>query len=518
MASVKICDGRTVVYQYDTGVSIELCDCRDFTECHFAVNDGIIRRVVEDNICSVPDAALMNAGTLTVYVFSRNDDGGQTQHTFFIHVMARPKPADYIDPPEEADNLDALAQRVAHLISGGIAVETDPTVPAWAKQPSKPTYTAREVGALPADAEINDAEARRGVAENSARIAAVDARVGELSKEIEGNVNPLKGKRFAVLGDSISSVNYTLPVWWQLIAEKYGCEFVNYGVSASRIAVSDANVLSFTERYTAMDDTVDGVVVVGGTNDVWGTPIGAFNSADNTTLNGALNEMLPGLLNKYPGKPVLFFAPIQRGDYIENDYPVTVADLKALDVNTTIGRDRVNLAIMVKCRQYGVPCVDLYTACGINGNDANSVYFRTDDVLHPSALGMRRIAGIVAAELAKHFDFSESQVTYTSGVAGYVKTDGTFSTDTNAWRTDYLALDGVTRIVAQYRLTNSGFALAFYDSNKVLMPNVSVVGVDVNRDNTIDIVPPADAAYCIFSHYASWQGIAGWVTLYSLTR
>ena len=32
--------------------------------------------------------------------------------------------------------------------------ETDPTVPAWAKQPNKPTYTAQEVGALPADAQI----------------------------------------------------------------------------------------------------------------------------------------------------------------------------------------------------------------------------------------------------------------------------------------------------------------------------------------------------------------------------
>lgn len=32
---------------------------------------------------------------------------------------------------------------------GGIAQETDPTVPAWAKQPNKPTYTANEVGALP---------------------------------------------------------------------------------------------------------------------------------------------------------------------------------------------------------------------------------------------------------------------------------------------------------------------------------------------------------------------------------
>ena len=30
-------------------------------------------------------------------------------------------------------------------------IETDPTVPSWAKQPTKPSYTATEVGALPAD-------------------------------------------------------------------------------------------------------------------------------------------------------------------------------------------------------------------------------------------------------------------------------------------------------------------------------------------------------------------------------
>lgn len=35
--------------------------------------------------------------------------------------------------------------------------ETDPTVPAWAKQPSKPSYTAQEVGALPANTSIPSA-------------------------------------------------------------------------------------------------------------------------------------------------------------------------------------------------------------------------------------------------------------------------------------------------------------------------------------------------------------------------
>lgn len=34
---------------------------------------------------------------------------------------------------------------------GGVIEETDPTVPDWAKQPTKPTYTASEVGAIPAN-------------------------------------------------------------------------------------------------------------------------------------------------------------------------------------------------------------------------------------------------------------------------------------------------------------------------------------------------------------------------------
>lgn len=42
--------------------------------------------------------------------------------------------------------------------SGGIVQETDPTVPAWAKRPNKPTYTASEVGALPDSTVVGDGE------------------------------------------------------------------------------------------------------------------------------------------------------------------------------------------------------------------------------------------------------------------------------------------------------------------------------------------------------------------------
>lgn len=49
-----------------------------------------------------------------------------------------------------AYNDTALSNRVTALENAGfLTTETDPTVPAWAKASSKPTYTASEVGALP---------------------------------------------------------------------------------------------------------------------------------------------------------------------------------------------------------------------------------------------------------------------------------------------------------------------------------------------------------------------------------
>lgn len=51
---------------------------------------------------------------------------------------------------------------------GGITKETDPTVPAWAKQPTKPSYTAEEVGALPADTPIPEVPKNVSAFENDA--------------------------------------------------------------------------------------------------------------------------------------------------------------------------------------------------------------------------------------------------------------------------------------------------------------------------------------------------------------
>ena len=49
---------------------------------------------------------------------------------------------------------EAVAKAVAEYMAKHPIAESDPTVPKWAKEENKPTYTASEVGALPADTKI----------------------------------------------------------------------------------------------------------------------------------------------------------------------------------------------------------------------------------------------------------------------------------------------------------------------------------------------------------------------------
>lgn len=115
MAFMKILDGRTWLWQWDTGVEIEICECKIVTECHFVTPGGLVKVDVQNNICKIPDNVLVNSGCLTVYAFARDDVYGITQHEFRINVNARPKPADYIDESYESTTIDFICDRLKVL-------------------------------------------------------------------------------------------------------------------------------------------------------------------------------------------------------------------------------------------------------------------------------------------------------------------------------------------------------------------------------------------------------------------
>lgn len=81
---------------------------------------------------------------------------------------------------------------------GGIAFETDPTVPAWAKQQEKPKYTAQEVGALSADSlptAVNEALAQ---AKASGEFDGADGEPGQPGAD---GRTPVKGEDYFTEAD-----------------------------------------------------------------------------------------------------------------------------------------------------------------------------------------------------------------------------------------------------------------------------------------------------------------------------
>ena len=177
MGVFKIFDSRASFWQWDLEQKIVVPD-GIADEVHFSNEKHDQAPVCEvydldgARLVNVPNIMLQDALPLTVYAYAKDDKGERTTYADVFTVTPRSKPEDYVYTETEVKTWDALDERITKLEnSGGVdpeavknAVEdylaanpiqeTDPTVPAWAKQPEKPTYTAEEVGALPANTEI----------------------------------------------------------------------------------------------------------------------------------------------------------------------------------------------------------------------------------------------------------------------------------------------------------------------------------------------------------------------------
>ena len=120
---------------------------------------------VDDKVLvNIPNILLQKFGNLRVYVVTEGD----TVYDATFYVMARPKPDDYVYTETEVLSYVSLSKRMDELERNSVSdekiseainnylkenpiTESDPTVPAWAKEPEKPKYTAKDIGALSQD-------------------------------------------------------------------------------------------------------------------------------------------------------------------------------------------------------------------------------------------------------------------------------------------------------------------------------------------------------------------------------
>jgi lysophospholipase L1-like esterase len=203
-------------------------------------------------------------------------------------------------------------------------------------------------------------------------------------------------KKWSTLGDSL-----TQGLTWQpSVATALGLVHTGYGLGGSRISGSAGSTTAMCQdtRINAIPTDQDLVTVMGGTNDfAQNVALGAVDSADPNTFNGALNVMLTKLLTRFPTKRIaLFTTPWgERLDFASagwaNGYTNTLG-LTCADYSS---------AIRAACLRWGVPCVDVQGKCG--WNTVNIRTYITDDggLFHPNTVGGRRIAEVTIGELKR---------------------------------------------------------------------------------------------------------------------
>ena len=239
---------------------------------------------------------------------------------------------------------------------------------------------------------------------------------------LNGVSNPLLGLKWNVLGDSITSTNYSRPNWWEIIASKYDMTVNNYGFSGTTLAhhderhlwdkdfakldaeeigykASDSSTWSsgccFVERFARMEDNVDLITVMGGTNDS-SVPLGKWDDTRTDTFYGALNQLFKGLITKYPDKVIAVFTPIQSADCYLTNVSNPCVELDNKSQTDTISIQLRAEAIKRKASQYGLPCLDLFNMSGISGVEGRKeLLYRNNDNLHPSEVGNEYMARVI---------------------------------------------------------------------------------------------------------------------------
>lgn len=199
--------------------------------------------------------------------------------------------------------------------------------------------------------------------------------------QLEEGTNKLSKLKWAVLGDSITTLHYGGTPYWKHIEARTGMTVYNHGISGSRIARTSGRSDEMCVRYANMEDEADIITIFGGTNDYASSvPLGDINSTDINTFKGALNVLIEGLINKYPGKGIGYIIPMRRRG-------MTNASNKAKF------ESYVN-AIIEVCEKYSIPYLDLYRQGGLNPdiNAVNSQFFHNQDGLHPNNDGHARLS------------------------------------------------------------------------------------------------------------------------------
>ena len=118
---IKIEGNKNALYQWDLDRRVILTNIKAGIRVQFAderllkADDCLCTISYEENgyiYSNVPNVLLQNSGTIKVYIYVEEGDGGYTEYHSEILVIRRPKPATYIYTETELYTSEAAAKRI----------------------------------------------------------------------------------------------------------------------------------------------------------------------------------------------------------------------------------------------------------------------------------------------------------------------------------------------------------------------------------------------------------------------
>lgn len=221
-----------------------------------------------------------------------------------------------------------------------------------------------------------------------------------------------KGKTILFDGDSITAGDgFTAQekentIYPAIVANTLGMKLVNHAIggstAASKNPESDNTKQPLALRFQDYTEDADIIYIAIGTND-WAysyTEIGSMedredgtNGATPYTFYGALHTICRGMLNKYPGKAIIFATPIKRRLQESDTNPnAAVRNGKTLKEYGEI--------IKEVCDWYSIPVIDMYSECNITpfiDEQRNAFFQETTGGTHPNGAGQAVMARRVLA-------------------------------------------------------------------------------------------------------------------------
>ncbi len=180
-------------------------------------------------------------------------------------------------------------------------------------------------------------------------------------------VKPFTGKKWAVLGDSIS-MSHASKLYHKRIADELGFTVQNLAVSGKGYAhVRDSQLPSVAEDVAL-------ITIMAGTNDMTsgGNAGSATDTAENGTFSGTVYDTIRAVQARFPNVPLGIITPVNRVDSTQyKNWVINIA--RAIDA---------------VCAQHSVPCLDLNACSGVLGFTAENIAAYYDDSgCHPNDAG-----------------------------------------------------------------------------------------------------------------------------------